>query len=190
MCRVLCLNLKNILCKNWRRSHPILIHKQISRRESLGATLIFGNLLRAVTAIAVIAISVHSADARPRIRVQKTHVRFLAASTFVRGTWGYNQDIFLAELLSLRHGEPLLVRLIEEYPNGFPPLSADALTSPGGTVLRVLRDVQCDLPYASILLRTAPSDPRATLHERLGYSPQLDKTPEPDAILPCYRTVR
>jgi hypothetical protein len=165
------------------------MHKRLSSRENLGATLISA-FLRTATAIALIAIFIHPADARSPIRVQKTHVRFLAASTFVRGTWGYNQDIFLAELLSPRHGEPLLVRLIEEYPNGFPPLSADALTSPGGTVLRVRRDVQCDLPYASILLRTAPSDPRATLHERLGYSPHLDKAPEPDAILPCYRTVR
>jgi hypothetical protein len=184
------LNLKNILCKNWRRSHPILMHKQIGSRESLGATLIFGNLLRTVTAIAVIAISVHSADARSRIRVQKAHVRFLAASTFVRGTWGYNQDIFLAELLSSRHGEPLLVRLIDEYPNTYPSLSADVLASQTGTALRVKRDSQCDSSYASMLLRTAPNDPRAILHERLGYTPQLAKTPEPDAILPCYRTVR
>ena len=140
--------------------------------------------------MACIAAAVTSADARPRIRVQKARVRFLATSTFVRGTWGYNQDIFLVELTPVRNGELLLVRLIDEYPNLFPPLPAEVLKSQSGTVLKVKRDAQCDLPFGQVLLRTAPGDPMAILHERLGYQPQMDRTPEARTLLPCYRTVR
>jgi hypothetical protein len=146
--------------------------------------------IRIVTLMACIAVAVTSADARARIRVQKAHVRFLATSTMVRGTWGYNQDIFLAELQPARHGELQLVRLIDEYPNLYPPLPAEILTSQSGTVLKVKRDAQCDLLFGQVLLRTAPGDPMAILPVRLGYQPQMDRTPEARTLIPCYRTVR
>lgn len=117
-------------------------------------------------------------------------MRFLATSTVVRGTWGYNQDIFLAELQPARNGELQLVRLIDEYPNFYPPLAAEVLKSKSGTVLKVRRDAQCDLPFGQVQLRTAPGDPMAILHERLGYQPRMDRTPEARTPLPCYRTVR
>lgn len=84
----------------------------------------------------------------------------------------------------------MLVRLIDEYPNGFPPLSTEVLTSDSGTVLKVRRDSRCDVAYGKVLLRTRPGDPMAILRERLGYQPVMDRIPEPDMIMPCYRTVR
>jgi hypothetical protein len=140
--------------------------------------------------MACVAAFITSADARARIRVQKAHVRFLATSTVVRGTWGYNQDIFLAELQPARHGELQLVRLIDEYPNCYPPLATEVLKSKYGTVFKVRRDSQCDLPFGKIQLRTTPGDPMAILNERLGYQPEMDRTPEARTPVPCYRTVR
>jgi hypothetical protein len=128
--------------------------------------------------------------AQARTRVEKAHVRFLATSTLVRGTYGYNQDVFLVELRFTAHGESLLAQLIDEYPNLSPPLAARDLRSPSGIVFWVRRDAKCDLPYGEVLLRTAPGDPMALLHERLGYQPHLEKTPQPDEILPCCRTAK
>jgi hypothetical protein len=51
-------------------------------------------------------------------------------------------------------------------------------------------DAQCDLPYRKVLPRTAPGDPMAILPESLGYQPKLEKTPQPDEVLPCYRTAK
>ncbi len=147
-------------------------------------------LRRILTVLTLIAVSTHSAEARSRNRVQKAQVRFLATSTILRGTWGSNEDTYLAELHLSAKSEPVIVRLIDEYPNAFPPLSAAVLTSRSETVLRVQRDSQCDLPYGAMLLRTAPGDPMAIVHERIGYQPKMDKRPEPSAVLPCYHTVR
>jgi hypothetical protein len=131
-----------------------------------------------------------SAIARTRIRALKALVRFLATSTLVRGSWGLNQDIYLAELTTSAAADPQLIRLIDEYNHAASPLSKAALTSPSGTTLLVWRDSQCDLAYRAIVLRTAPGDPLAILPERLGYQPHMDHPPTPDTILPCYRTVR
>jgi hypothetical protein len=161
-----------------------------SHIELLEKSLTSVSLIRTLTVMACIAAAVTSADARARIRVQKAHVRFLATSTVVRGSWGYNQDTYLAELRPARNGELQLVRLIDEYPNLSPPLPAEVLTSQSGTVLKVKRDSQCDLPFGQVLLRTAPGDPMAILHERLGYQPEMSRTPEARTPLPCYRTVR
>src|SRR5258708_34298530 len=49
--------------------------------------------------IAFIGTSDNLAVARPAIRAQKEHVRFLATSNLYRGTWGSNQDIYLAAFL-------------------------------------------------------------------------------------------
>lgn len=143
-----------------------------------------------LTAIASIAVAISSANAKPSIHVEKAQVRFLATSTFLRGTWGTNQDVFLAELAPVRKGEFQLVRLMDEYPNFFPPIPAEVLRSQSGTVLRVTRDPQCDRPFGEILLRTAPGDLMAILPERLGYQPALDRTPAPGTVLPCHRVLR
>ena len=120
----------------------------------------------------------------------KARTRFLATSTCIRGTWGFNLDVYLAEIVPHHKAEPVLVQLIDEYRNLDPPLAYEALTSPSGTTLRIRRDRQCDMPYAQIQLRTAPGDPTAILFERLGYQPQLPKTPEPHELIPCYRIAR
>ena len=140
--------------------------------------------------MAIIVASAFSAGARQRPRVEKARLRFLATSTILRGTWGNNEDTYLAELLSSDGKDPVLTRLVDAYPNEAPPLSQAILTSDQGTIVTVRRDAACDLPYDELLLRTAPGDPSAILPERLGYTPQLDHAPEPGAILPCYRTVR
>lgn len=140
--------------------------------------------------MAGIAIAVTSADARTHIRVEKAQVRFLATSTEIRGTWGTNEDVFLVEIEPVHHGELQLVRLLDKYPSLWTPIPSEILKSQSGTVLRVRRDAQCDRPFGEILLRTAPGDPMAILPERLSYQPQMDRTPEAQKLVPCYRTVR
>jgi hypothetical protein len=83
-----------------------------------------------------------------------------------------------------------LIRLVDTYPNEWPPLSREVLKSDAGTVLPVKRDAECDRPFGEMLLRTAPGDPMAILQERLGYRPPLDWTPAPGTVLPCYRVLR
>jgi hypothetical protein len=141
----------------------------------------------AATSLFILALS---ASALKRSRDLKVRVRFLATSTIVRGSWAYNQDTYLAEFIPSSGDEQVLVRLVDEYFNAAPPISHEALTSSTGTILRVRRDSQCDLPYTDILLRTKPEDPMAILPERLGYEPKLDSTPDPSTVIPCYRTVR
>jgi hypothetical protein len=142
----------------------------------------------AVTVLAVLPGTMRGESHRSRPFTART--RFLAASTCIRGTWGLNLDVYLAEIAPQKGSEPVLVRLIDEYRNLDPPLSVDALTSAEGTTLRVRRDRQCDMPYNRIQLRTAPGDPMAILHEKLGYQPLLSRTPQLNEVLPCYRMVR
>jgi hypothetical protein len=117
-------------------------------------------------------------------------VRFLATRTLIRGTFGQNDDTYLAELTFTHKEGPVLVRLVDSYPNETPPLSRTTLISELGTTLKVRRDTDCDRPYGELILRTAPDDPMAILPEKLGYRPQLQRTPQPNEMLPCYRTVR
>jgi hypothetical protein len=126
----------------------------------------------------------------PHLRPFKAHTHFLATSTCIRGTWGLNRDVYLAEIMPDKQSEILLVRLIDEYRNLDPPLSVDTLTSATGTTMKIRRDAQCDIPYVQMQLRTAPGDPMAILHERLRYQPQLGRTPAPTDIIPCYRNIR
>jgi hypothetical protein len=144
-------------------------------------------ILRVATALLLAALT-QTTEAKTH-QVLKSRVRFLATSTEVRGTWGYNQDIYLAELAPSSGGHTL-VRLIDEYFNATPPQSRTILTSPSGAMFRLLRDPQCDLSLKEMQLRAAPGDPMAILPIRLSYRPRLDETPESGAILPCYRTVR
>ena len=130
------------------------------------------------------------ASARGYSRVQKSKVHFLATATLLRGTWGMNQDIYLVELVPKKADFPKLVRIVDEYPEFTRPLSHDVLTDQVGDVLRRVREDSCDIVYAGMHLRTAPGDPMALLHERLGYQLNLQKTPDPDELLSCYRIVR
>ena len=152
--------------------------------------MLFNSLSRFASVAVVLATSAATAGARPHKQGQKAQIRFLATSTLVRGTWGWNEDTYLAELRLTTGGEPLLVRLVDAYPNAAPPLPRTALTSTSGTVLSVRRDTECDFPYGQMILRTAPGDPMSILLERLGYWPQLTRTPAPNELLFCYRTVR
>lgn len=151
---------------------------RLKRRSQIAAVLLIG------------AIGAATAGAWPHRRGQKARVRFLATSTLIRRTWGPNEDTYLAQLLLPKQNETVLVRLVDAYPNEWPPLSRSVLTSDSGTLLGVRRDDQCDRPYGQILLRTAPGDPMAPLPERLGYQPPLDRTPASETILPCYRVLR
>jgi hypothetical protein len=138
----------------------------------------------------VIVLAAASAGAWPHRQGQKARVRFLATSTLIRGTWGQNEDTYLAQLVLPKQNEAVLVRLVDAYPNEWPPLAHKVLTSEAGALLPVCRDQECDRPFGEILLRTAPGDPMAILPERLGYRPPLDRTPAPGTILPCYRVLR
>lgn len=140
--------------------------------------------------VAVVAYATTTAVAWPHHRGQTVKARFLATSTLVRGTWGPNEDTYLAELHFDRHADTLLVRLVDLYPNETPPISTAILTSPKTNKLNVHRDSTCDRTYHEMYLRAAPGDPMAILSERLAYLPKLDHEPEPTAILPCYRIVR
>lgn len=152
--------------------------------------MICSSITRIVSISEAIAISVTATAAWPHKQGQKAQVRFLATSTLVRFIGAWNEDTYLAELQFAPGESPLLVRLIDAYPNEAPPLSRTILTSVSGATFKVRRDTECDSPYGQMILRTAPGDPLAVLPERLGYQPQLQKAPKADAILPCYRTVR
>lgn len=117
-------------------------------------------------------------------------VRFLVTSTLLRGTWGLNEDTYLAQVLFPRQNEAVLVRLVDAYPNEWPPLARQIIASESGALLALRRDVGCDRPFGEILLRTAPGDPMAILPEPLSYEPALERTPAPRTILPCYRVLR
>jgi hypothetical protein len=145
---------------------------------------------RIVVMVAVIAVSATSALAWPHKKGQRLQVRFVATSTLIRGTYGPNEDTYLAELSLDKGRERFLVRLVDAYPNEAPPILRVNLTAPSGIMLRLRRDFGCDRLFGEILSRTAPGDPMAILPERLGYQPDLDKAPDPNAVLPCYRTVR
>jgi hypothetical protein len=146
--------------------------------------------IKLTTVACVLALSMTATGKTPRVRPIKAHVHFLATSTCVRGTRGMNEDVYLAEIATQPDSDAKLVRLVDEYLNYRPALLAESLTSKEGTTLRITRDTRCDLPYSRMLLRTAPGDPMAVIPVKLSYKPQLLRTPEPDEILPCYRTAR
>jgi hypothetical protein len=145
---------------------------------------------RVATTLLILAMTADVTLAWPHRQGIKARAHFLATSTFIRGSWGGNEDIYLAELHLPNQNDAVLVRLIDTYPNFLPPLAHNALTSAPGVVLSVQRDVECDQPFGEILLRTAPSDPMAILPERLGYLPRLSRMPTPEAVVPCCRILR
>jgi len=127
---------------------------------------------------------------RQRVHEVKGNVRFLAASTLLRFTIGQNQDSYLAELSFKGQEAGALVRLIDAYPSYAPPLSNETLRSRHGIAMRVSRDPVCDIRFGDLLLRAAPGDPVGIVPGKLVYSPQLERMPARDDIIPCYRTVR
>jgi hypothetical protein len=150
----------------------------------------FSPLARMVFLATLIALSAATAGAWPHKIGQEAKVRFLATSTLIRTWGGPNEDTYLAELNFTPKDDPLLVRLVDSYPNVASPLPRATLTSVAGSVLRVRRDMNCDRPYGKMILRTAPGDPMAIMHEPLGYRPLMHSTPASKAVLPCYRIVR
>lgn len=146
--------------------------------------------IRGTALYLVIVLSVVSARAWPRRHGSNMRVHFVATSTLVRGTWGLNEDTYLAQLLLTKSGQEVLVRLVDAYPNEWPPLSREVLISQSGTMLRVKRDTQCDLPYSRMLLRTAPGDPMSIVLDKFSYQPELNDVPRGDAIVQCFRVVR
>ena len=146
--------------------------------------MLSNRLLRMTTILVVVLLS-RSAGAWRHQRGQKALVRFWATSTLVRGTWGLNQDIYLAELRFPKQHESVLMRLIDAYPNEWPPLSREVLVSQSGTELRIKRDSRCDLSFSRMQLRTAPGDPMAILPVRLGYSPHLQIIPSSSPLSLC-----
>lgn len=145
---------------------------------------------RPVGIVIALVLSANVACAWHRKRGEKVQVHFLATSTLIRNTWGQNEDTYLAQLLFPMQNETVLVRLVDAYPNEWPPISHSALTSQSATAMRVSRDSGCDLPFSRMLLRTAPGDPMAILPERLGFQLKLERAPESYASLPCYRVAR
>ena len=152
--------------------------------------MISNALTRIVAICALIALSATTAGAWPHKRGQKARVRFLATSTLVRGTFGQNEDTYLAQVFTARGDESYLIRLVDAYPNEAPPLSVATLTSDSGAHLRIQRDPQCDRSYEEMPLRAAPGDLLALLPEKLTYRPPLDKTLDLPRLLPWYRTAR
>ena len=138
----------------------------------------------------IAALMTATAGAWPHRRAQEAQAGFLATSTLIRATWGENEDTYLAQLVLPKQNEAVLVRSVNTYPNEWPPLPREVLTSDTGTILPVKRDAECDRPFGEILLRAAPGDLIAILPERLDYRPPLEFTPANETIVPCYRTIR
>ena len=107
--------------------------------------------LRLISLLTFILVPSGSIDARSHNSIEKDRVKFLASSTFIRGTWGWNEDTYLAEVAMPGSNRQILVRLIDSYNNAWAPLSHQVLTSETGAILRVKRDPECDLPFERIL---------------------------------------
>jgi hypothetical protein len=137
----------------------------------------------------ILAFLVQTTEAKTH-PVLKARVRFLATGTLIRGTQGSNQDQYLVEVAETPASEPIIARLLDDYPTYELPLPYETLTSPTGSVLKIRRDSRCEIPYSAMQLRTAPGDPMAIVRARLGYQPQFEKAPAPHTMLPCYRPER
>lgn len=148
------------------------------------------NRLKTSIVLAIAVMTASTAGAWPRRHGQKMRVRFLATSTLLRGTWGLNEDTYLAQVLFPKQNEAILARLVDSYPSEWPSLSRQLLTSDAGAFLALKRDAACDQPFSEILLRTPPGDLMAILPEPLGYQPALERPPAPGSVLPCYRILR
>jgi hypothetical protein len=143
-----------------------------------------------ISLLAALQMMSPATNAHARHRPQKAKVHFLAAGALLRGSWGFNQDIYLAELIGKKEPGRQLVRIMDEYSPDAPPLSHEVLVDEQGTGLHIRRDESCDIAYGAMHLRAAPGDPMAMLPGRLSYELKFDQSPSADAALPCYRIVR
>lgn len=151
-------------------------------------------LVRRVSAICLTATMIlsglYATASTRRGKPERRTVVFLATGSLVRGTVGYNEDTYLAEFVPASGNDRMIIRLVDDYPNYAPPLSAEVLTSGTGTALKVKRDKECDVPYFAMPLRTAPGDPMAIIPEKLSFRPKLDPPIDLTTVLECYRVVR
>lgn len=148
---------------------------------------------RSVRALAFILVAAWPAISAARpflLRPFKARAHFLATSTCIRGTWGLNLDLYLAELSTKKGSDLLMVRLVDEYGKLGASVFLVSLTFATGTNLRIRRDQQCDMPYAQMQLRTAPGDQIVILHERLVDQSQLFQTSGQNKVAQCYRPAR
>jgi hypothetical protein len=130
------------------------------------------------------------AQAWPHRKALKARVHFLAAETLIRGTWGTNQDKYLAEFLPAKNNPSGLLQIIDEYPQWDLPVSNKSLIAHEGSFLRLLRDTTCDVSYAELHLRAAPGDRLALLPMHLTYHPDLSSSVNSEDLVPCYHIVR
>jgi hypothetical protein len=152
--------------------------------------IVQGKLVKLITLVMILTVSAASVSATQAKKTKKARVHFLATGTEIRGTWGFNQDTYFAELAFVKDGPLQFVRIVDEYSQLAPPLSRESLTSVSGIPLRLRRDGGCDIRYSDLHLRTAPGDPMAILPVTLHYLPRLAKAPDAGEVLPCYRIVR
>lgn len=130
------------------------------------------------------------AHAWPHKREPRVRVRFLAEETLVRGTWGTNQDSYLAEFLPSKDSPSGLLQVKDEYAQWDFPLSQAVLTSQSGTNIRLKRDTACDVQYGALNLRAAPGDLIAMLPVHLTYHPVLSNSVHSGDVIPCYHIAR
>ncbi len=105
-------------------------------RSAQGKSVSISWLDRSLILILTAFIFTNPAQAWPhRHSGKKARVHFVAESTLIRTSWGWNEDTYLAELRFSKQNESVLVRLVDAYPNEAPPLSYATLTAQLGTSL-------------------------------------------------------
>jgi hypothetical protein len=133
--------------------------------------MVLYTISRGITFLALAAFAINAVAGHQGYL--KTHIHFLATSTSFRSSLARGQDVYLVELTARAGGEPVLARLIDEYPAYRAPLSLETLTTATGAIPKVRRDTTCDIAFGALPLRTEPGDPMAILPERLGFQPHL-----------------
>jgi len=109
--------------------------------------------------LTVLHLAIAVAHGQRKHKVQKLKVHFLAEGTFLRRTWGYNQDTYLAKFSTAWDKAPSLICVVDEYSPLAPALAQIVLNSDKGAMLRVRRDEGCDAAYGDMLLRAATEIP-------------------------------
>ncbi len=114
-------------------------------------------------------------------------VRFVARSTAFRSSALGNEDVYLVSIDNGTTQEPGYAKLVDTFPGYAPSLSSQLLTSQSPVPLTVRRDPGCDVAFAHMLIRSAPSDPIALIAERMSFHSQETDAISPTSVLPCYR---
>jgi hypothetical protein len=142
--------------------------------------------LRKITLFATIIVAVATlfpslyglANDKP----SKFLVRFIETSTVVHSAWSGNQDTYLVELRKKSSDLPFVAKLVDEYPGYGNALPLHLLVADTTSVIRVRRDVKCDVRYGDMPRRTAPNISTFPISSNL----QAD----PDFTVKCFRLVR